>query len=162
VALGVAAGETAPAVVFVDDLDLDRAAGFPGAAVNRIGVIDRQVGGLGLGSADVARLHDQLAVFALVAHRAEHDHAAPQGQLGMRHRAVFTRDDHVLFEAEYLAQPLDRAGRVAVAQAGHNGGTGAAGIRWHGELLASASTRSRHGSAFLGRRPRDRTDTRDA
>src|SRR3546814_9799652 len=74
VALYIAAGVAAPAVVLVGDVHDDGRAGVLGPCVVRVGVGDDHAGALRLAHADLVGLRDLPSPLAGVVGRAEHDH----------------------------------------------------------------------------------------
>ena len=86
--------------------------------------------GVGVLDHDIDRLRDAAQVARnphlefVIALRAHHDHAVAERELGVGDRVVRARHDHVLGEAEGLLEPGDGGGRVAVAEAGNDGGAG--------------------------------------
>ena len=73
--------------------------------------------------ADLVGLLDQQAELGgLVHHRREHDHAVAEAELRMRDRAIVVGHHQVLLKTKVGAQPFDGGRRVAVTQAGDDGG----------------------------------------
>src|SRR5690606_40180678 len=138
VALDVAAGVAATAVVLVGDVHDDGGAGGLRPRVMCVGVGNDHAGALGLAHADLFGLGDLPAPFAGVVGRAEHDHAVAEDQLRVVHDVAIGVHG-LLLEAEGAAQPLDRRVCVAVAQAGDDGGGGVGGA-CHRGLLVSGET----------------------
>src|SRR5690606_726885 len=127
VAFRVAARVAAAAVTLVGDVLDDGCARGGRPRVVGVDVTHDHAGALRFAQAGFLRLHDLAAPFAVVAGRAEHDHAVAEGELGMVH-GIAIGVDGVPVEAEGAAQPVDRGGRVAVAQAGNDGAGGVGGV----------------------------------
>ena len=97
--------------------------------------------------ADLVGLRDQPAPVTAVVHRAAHDHAAAERQLRVVHDGAVGVDG-MLDETEGVAEPVDHARRVAVAQGRDDG---RAGSRHGGAstVLALRPTLSRRRDAVL-------------
>ena len=110
------------AVAAIASVGVQTGANDPSHALDVDGVCigHDQVGTLGLRATDFIGLADQPSVVVVLG-RAEHDHAAVEGELGVDDAARFVGYDEVLLEAEHAAQPFDRGKRVPVAQAGYRG-----------------------------------------
>src|SRR5690606_20353002 len=107
VALDVAAGIAASAVVLVGDVHDDGRTGGPGPRVVRVGIGDDHARTLGVAHADLVGLRDLPAPLAGVVGRAEHDHAVAEDQLRVVH-GVAVGVHGLLLAAEGAAQPADR------------------------------------------------------
>ena len=122
----------------------DDGSGGYSAGIGRVGVGDDDIEAASLNAAQFLGRLEAAAKLVVLA-RAEHDHAAAQGQLGVGYGSKFTFIDGVALEPKYFAEPIDGGGRVAVAMAGDNG---AAKFR-HGESSAPILPLTFHGSNRL-------------
>src|SRR5690606_18406600 len=102
VALGIATCVTRAAVLLLRILVDDLGTGGHGALVVRLAVRDDHARTLRLAAVRLVRLHD-VATELVVAHRADHDHAVAEHELGMRDAAVLVVIHRVLRETECLA-----------------------------------------------------------
>src|SRR5205814_10293358 len=100
-ALKVATGEAAAAVVFVFDVHPDLGFGSLGLRVDRVRVGDDQILALRFEAVDLVGLPNQASPLGIPSgNRAEHDHAVAKAQLSVRDRAVRIGIDGVPLEAK--------------------------------------------------------------
>ena len=118
-AFGVLQAEFAASVGGILEGADDRGSGGYGAGMDRIGVGDHDVDAAGFDAAELGRGFEAAAILVVFL-RAEHDHAASEGEFGVADGSVFAFIDGMALEADDLAEPVDGGGRVAVAQAGDN------------------------------------------
>jgi hypothetical protein len=138
VAFEVAAGEGAAAVVHVADVEDHFGSGGFGGSVDGIGIGDDEVDALGFAEADLVGLDHEIGGFAAVVDGAEHDHAVAEGELGVHDGGLVEAEvDGLLFETEGLDEPVDGSERVAVAEAGNDGGEAGFGLVAHGVFRVS-------------------------
>jgi hypothetical protein len=132
VAFGVAAGEGAASIGHIGYVQDDLGFGGFGCGVDGVGVVDDEAGALGAAEADLVGLDDELVVggaFFRFGYGAEHDHAVPEGELGVHDGDVVRGEvDGLPFEAEGLDEPVDGGEGVAVAKGGDDGGAGGFGV----------------------------------
>ncbi len=121
-ALEVAAGEAAAAVVHVADVEDHLGPGGFGGGIGGVGVGDDEIDAFGFAVADLVGLHHELAVFGAVVDGAEHDHASAVGELSVGNGVVLAHVNGVFLEAEGAAQPVDGGDGVAIAETGNECG----------------------------------------
>ena len=107
--------------------------GASGADAVEVGVDigNEVVADLGLGAADLVRLHHEV-VERGIPDGNQHHHAAAENQLGVADGAVVVTDEELLLEAERAAQPLDSGWHVAVTQRRNGGNCDVVGTDTHG------------------------------
>src|SRR5271157_5964794 len=116
VSLGIAAGECLTAMVLLCQIDHHLGACHLGAGVDGIYVGYDKIRSLGLCSADLIRLLQQLRHWRPTDDRADHDHAVAESQLGMHHHTVSTGINGLLLKPECPAQPIDHLDRISIAE----------------------------------------------
>src|SRR5215510_4991794 len=114
-AFEVAAGETAPAVILILNVEYDLCACRLGLPVDDVGVRDDHVSGLCFSAADLAGLLHK-SPERRIGHRCEHDHSISEAELGVGDRAILVGRDELLFKAEDAAEPFDRCRRIAITK----------------------------------------------
>jgi hypothetical protein len=132
-AFEVAASEGAAAVVHVADVEDHLSTGGFGGGVDGVGVADDEVDAFGFAEADLVGLDHEFAGLAAIVDGAKHDHAVAEGELGVHDRGVVRAEvDGLLFETEGADKPVDGGERVAVAEAGDDGGAAGFGLAGRG------------------------------
>ena len=96
-------------------------------------------------------LGHEFAEFAGVVDGAEHDHAVAEGEFGVHDGLVVgAEEDGLFFEAEGAGEPVDGGERVAVAEAGDDGGGAGFGLVGHGEKGAPLGCWTRLSGVIVG------------